>query len=111
MMAFEKVNAPKQFHKFADMKKDEVICEGHFIAMGEDKFGNNTYEFKNCEATHVLNSSGHLNYLMSTYAQLGDYCRVTYKGTTKLPGQTSKTCLSSSMAPFGIRVSLLANIA
>ena len=82
-MAFEKRNLPKEYFKYKECSKGQILCEGHWIKCGEDNYGNPTYEFKNKEdgTIYVLNSSGHLNYLMNEYAVIGDYCRVTYAGT------------------------------
>jgi hypothetical protein len=90
-MAFQKLNVPKKFYQYKNVNAGDVLCEGTYIKVGEDKFGGKTHEFRDAEedAIHVLNSSGHLNYLMREHAQFGDYCRVTYKGKTTLP-DTSK---------------------
>jgi hypothetical protein len=89
-MAFQKVNIPKKFHPNKGLKKGDTV-EGTYIRQGKDKFGGVTHEFRDSEedVVHVLNSSGHLNYLMDEYADYGDYCRITYLGKTKLP-KTSK---------------------
>jgi hypothetical protein len=90
-MAFQKLNVPKKFYQYKNMEANDVLCEGTYVKVGEDKFGGVTHEFRDAQedVVHVLNSSGHLNFLMREYAQFGDYCRVTYKGKEKLP-KTSK---------------------
>jgi hypothetical protein len=85
-MAFQKLNVEKKFYQYKNLKDGETF-EGTYVKVGKDKFGGITHEFRDAEedVIHVLNSSGHLNFLMREHAQLGDYCRVTYKGKTELP--------------------------
>jgi hypothetical protein len=85
-MPFQKLNVEKKFYQYKNLKKNQSL-EGTYVKKGEDKFGGVTHEFRDPEKEliHVLNSSGHLNYLMREHAQFGDYCRVTYKGKQKLP--------------------------
>lgn len=83
-MAFKKKNVEKKYApKYKECQKGDLIAEGVYEKCGEDNFGNPTYELRTEDNTIIVaNSSGHLNYLMNEYAQFGDYCRITYEGTT-----------------------------
>ena len=84
-MAFEKLTVGRVYHPLKEAKPGDVLVEGLYIRKGVDSFGGNTFEFKgDSPEIHVLNSAGHLNWLMSEYCSIGDYCRITYKGTEKL---------------------------
>jgi hypothetical protein len=83
-MAFKKKNVDKKFLKYSDCTENEVIAEGVYEKTGESKFGI-THEFRTEENfMQVLNSAGHLNYLLNEYAVFGDYCKVTYDGIVVL---------------------------
>lgn len=84
-MAFKKKNVEKNFLKYKECDKGQVLVEGVYEKQGSDNFGNKTHEFRTDDnEIQVLNSSGHLNYLMNEYASFGDYCKVTYEGTITL---------------------------
>lgn len=85
-MAFKKMNVEKNFLKWKDCAEGDVIAFGVFEKCGEDNFGNPTYEFRNPDTNtiQVLNSAGHLNYLLNEYAVFGDFCKITYDGTIKI---------------------------
>jgi len=84
-MAFKKKNVEKNFLKYKECNEGDIVAEGIFEKCGEDNYGNPTYEFRTEDnKIQVLNSSGHLNYLLNEYAVFGDFCRVTYEGMIKL---------------------------
>lgn len=84
-MAFKKKNVDKKFLKYKECSVGDILVEGVYEKQGEDNFGGITHEFRtDNNEIQVLNSAGHLNYLMNEYAVFGDYCRITYEGTVTL---------------------------
>lgn len=84
-MAFKKRNVEKSFLKYKECSKGDILVEGVYEKQGEDNFHNISHEFRTEDnIIQVLNSSGHLNYLLNEYAVFGDFCRVTYEGMITL---------------------------
>lgn len=80
-MAFKKKNVEKIYRKYKECNPGEVLVEGIFERCVEDKYNKPNYEFRTEDNTiRVLNSSGHINYLLNEYAVFGDFCRITYEG-------------------------------
>lgn len=84
-MAFKKKNVERIYTKYKECNQGDVIVEGVYQRVIEGNYGIQ-HEFRHPaeEKVRVLNSSGHLNFLLHEYANFGDYCRVTYEGTTTL---------------------------
>jgi hypothetical protein len=85
-MAYQKVTVEKKYHPYKDCKPGDVLAEGVFLREGKDQFDGKTYEFRDPDKDHidVLNSCGHLNYLMKEYMSPGDWGRITYQGKNKI---------------------------
>lgn len=79
-MAFKKKNVDIKYLKFNECNPGDVIAEGIYEKQGESNYGINHHFRTDENYIQVLNSSGHLNYLLNEYAVFGDYCRVTYEG-------------------------------
>lgn len=82
-MAFKKVGGARRFIKYSECKPGQVLVDGKFIRTEEGRFGLN-HIFQEGDGELVLNSSGHLNWLLETYGFEGAVCRVTYQGKEKL---------------------------
>jgi hypothetical protein len=82
-MAFKKVGGSRKFVKYSECKPGQVLVDGKFLRTEEGRFGLNHVFLEEAGET-VLNSSGHLNWLLETYGFEGAVCRVTYLGKEKL---------------------------
>ena len=87
-MAFQKSVSSEsnfQYFKYKECSKGQVLVTGHYVKTKEDNYGNTSYVVRKEDGgLAVLNSSGHLDYLMATDAKFGDFIRVTYDGSVKL---------------------------
>ena len=83
---FKKVGGMKRYVKYAELKKGEVIVTGKYIGRTPNKFGKENYEFLPDDGGPItcLNHSGQLGYLIDSYLEEGDTCRVTYAGKNVL---------------------------
>jgi hypothetical protein len=85
IMAFKKKNVERVYTKYKECNAGDVIVEGIYQRVVEGRYGiQHEFRHPDEEVARVLNSSGHLNFLLSEYANFGDYCRVTYEGSIKL---------------------------
>lgn len=83
-MAFKKKNVDKKFLKYKDCEFGQVLVEGVYEKAYQGTYGVQ-YDFRtDDDFIQVLNSSGHLNYLLNEYASFGDYCKITYEGSKVL---------------------------
>lgn len=91
-MAFRKQNVRPEYKKTALFEKGEVVIDGGvFEKIGEDHYGKPCYIFRMDDDTRkAVNHCGHLEWLMDEYAQLGDYCRLTYLGVTQIAKDKKK---------------------
>jgi hypothetical protein len=80
-MAFKKKNVDLKYLKFKYCTPGEIIAEGVYERQGESNYGINHHFRTEENYVQVLNSSGHLNWLLNEYAVFGDFCRVTYEGS------------------------------
>lgn len=85
-MAFKKVEAGNnKYIKYADCEVDDVIAEGIYTGSREGQYGIQHYVRQDDGTTVVLNSAGHLNFLLKDgNVRKGDLIQVTYCGTEKL---------------------------
>lgn len=84
-MAFQKVSAKVVYHKYAECKPGQkLVDEGVYKGPIEGKFGIEHKFIQTNGETVILNSSGHLNWLMENKAMVGSMCNVYYKEKTKL---------------------------
>ncbi len=81
-MAFEKIGGVKKYIKYAECEKGDVLVEGTFLKDFQGKYGVQ-YEFNGKDGITVLNSSGHLNYLMD-FVNEGDKVKIVYDGTVEM---------------------------
>lgn len=81
-MAFKKKNVERVYTKYKECNEGDVLAEGVYQRVIEGRYGiQHEFRHPDEDKVRVLNSSGHLNYLLNTYAEFGDYCRITYEGS------------------------------
>lgn len=79
-MAFKTVGGARQYYKYSEMNAGDVIIDnGKYLGSEQGKYGVQ-HLFEVDSMTHVLNSSGQLNYLVEKYLSPGQRCNVTYQG-------------------------------
>lgn len=80
-MAFQKVgNGKLSFVKYKDCEEGQVLAEGTYLGTKDGTYGiQHQIKDENGDVT-VLNSSGHLNFLLENHVTKGDYIRVIYSG-------------------------------
>lgn len=98
-MAFKKISTKKKYlGGYQDTggnpryKAGDILVEGVYKGEGHNKFNPDkpNFEFETGDEITVLNSAGHLAYLMDNNVDPGDYCRVTYAGKEELTSGTFK---------------------
>jgi hypothetical protein len=80
-MAFKKVSGAKKFFRYGELKKGEVlIAGGTYLGQEDGKFGiEHNFKLPSGELA-VLNSAGHLNWLVQNFLPVGTVCNITYAG-------------------------------
>lgn len=85
--SFRKIGGPKQYFKYSECEKGQVLVEGaKYIGRSPNKFGNENHDFKPLEGGPIicLNSAGQLNWLMENHVVEGDLVRVVYEGKSTI---------------------------
>lgn len=85
-MAFQKVAGARKYFKYAECEQGQrLVVEGLYVGPEQGKYGvQHVFKQKDKEVV-VLNSSGHLNWLLENYASAGtSLCNVIYDGKTVL---------------------------
>lgn len=83
-MAFKKVGEGNyKYVKYTEAEPGQVLAEGVYAGSKQGTYGIQHHFRKGDEIT-VLNSSGHLNYMLENYVTKGDTVRVKYKGTEQV---------------------------
>lgn len=85
-MAFKKVGGGRKYFKYAECQAGQVlVAKGKYLGAEQGKFGiQHVFQDLNGDGEIVLNSSGHLNYLLDKYAVIGTICMVEYTGKVEL---------------------------
>jgi len=79
-MAYQEVSKQEKYYKYAECEEGQVLVDGGVYRGGrEGKFGIQ-HVFKTEEEYIVLNSSGHLNWLLENRCNVGDFCKIVYEG-------------------------------
>jgi hypothetical protein len=80
-MAFESVTGgPRKFVKYKDCVEGQILAEGIYRGMIDGKYGPQHLIRQTNGQEVVLNSSGHLDYLVETHVPKGSMVRVIYSG-------------------------------
>lgn len=89
-MALQSVKGgERKYVKYAEAQKGQVLAEGFYMGPSDGRFGIQ-HNIKGVDGTTtVLNSAGHLNYLLEKNIIKGDYIQVVYEGMEVL-GENSK---------------------
>lgn len=74
----------RSYVKYKECVEGQVLAEGTYMGQIDGKFGPQHLVRKSEGGEVVLNSSGHLNYLLESHVQKGDYIQVKYAGTAIL---------------------------
>lgn len=83
-MGFKKVSGKRNYFKYKECAPGQVLVkEGTYIGPEQGKYGVQ-HVFKIGDEMTVLNSSGHLNWLIDNFLDLGQRCNVVYAGSTTL---------------------------
>jgi len=84
-MAFVKVSGARKYFKYSECEKGQkLVDQGTFIGSEEGKFGVQ-HLFKGKDgSTTVLNSAGHLNWLLDEHVNTNDLVNVYYEGKEML---------------------------
>jgi len=90
-MAFVKVSGSKKFFKYGECKKGDVlIAGGTYLGQEEGKFGiEHNFKLPSGELA-VLNSAGHLNWLVQNFLPVGTVCNIVYGGKDVIAKGTFK---------------------
>lgn len=87
-MGFQKVAGARKYFKYRECEKGQkLIHEGLYVGPEEGKFGiQHVFRLRGgSKDTVVLNSAGHLNWLLENYATPGKtFCNVFYDGKNLL---------------------------
>lgn len=85
MANFRKVgNGSFKYVKYAECEEGQVLATGTYLGPRQGTYGvQHQIREDNGDVT-VLNSSGHLNFLLENEITKGDYIQVVYKGTELL---------------------------
>lgn len=84
-MAFKKVETNYRYLKYADCEEGDIVAEGIYTGSREGQYGIQHYVREQDGVSVVLNSAGHLNYLLKEAGvKKGNLIQVTYAGTEKL---------------------------
>lgn len=84
-MAFKKVgNGNFKYVKYAEAEVGQVLAEGTYLGSRQGTYGIQHQVRDDQGDVTVLNSSGHLNFLLENHVTKGDYIQVSYKGTELL---------------------------
>lgn len=83
---FKKVGGKKNYIKYSECKKGDVLVLGEYLGTSPNKFGNDNFEFKQLEdgAITCLNHAGGLAYTIENNVDIGDVVRVTYMGKVEI---------------------------
>lgn len=85
-MAFKKVSGGSfKYVKYAECEEGQVLAEGTYLGHRQGTYGIQHQIKEDSGDITVLNSSGHLNWLLENLATPGDCVRVTYDGMVKVP--------------------------
>lgn len=79
-----KVAGERFYVKYKDCQKGDELARGNYIGTEQGKFGIQHLFDLGDGKTKVLNSSGHLNWLMEEHVSPGDFVQVMYGGMEKL---------------------------
>lgn len=84
-MGFEDRSKPEKYYKYNECEQGQVLVDGATYRGEREGMYGIQHIFKQEDGQFViLNSSGHLNWLLENRAAVGDYVRVTYDGLKKL---------------------------
>ena len=78
-MAFKKVSGTKKYYKYTECTPNQkLVDDGDYVGETQGKFGvQHEFRQKNGEIV-VLNSAGHLNWLLNEHLIEGQRCNVFY---------------------------------
>lgn len=81
-MAFKKVgNGNFKYLKYAECEEGQVLATGTYLGSRQGTYGIQHQIREDGGDVTVLNSSGHLNFLLENHVSKGDYIQVIYRGT------------------------------
>jgi hypothetical protein len=84
-MAFQKVGSGKfKFIKYKDAEEGQILAEGTYLGTRQGQYGIQHQVKEDSGDITVLNSAGHLNFLLENHVSRGDYIQVTYAGVETL---------------------------
>lgn len=86
-MTFKRVSGARKYFKYAECAPGQKLIEnGVYLGPEDGKFGIQ-HLFRGTDGvTTVLNSAGHLNWLLKAHVTAGQRVNVTYVGKDTLPG-------------------------
>lgn len=79
------MSGKRKYFKYNECKeKDVLVAAGTYVGSEEGKFGvQHVFRQKDGDIV-VLNSAGHLNFLLENHVQVGSICNVIYAGKVRL---------------------------